>query len=91
MAIFKIYKQCLGKIPSKLRKEVADLYLSRYRKIILWGTDVNTVAESFDALYTDMSWVKVKRGLQVTEQEDLKHYLDMLVYAFTIDTLELTG
>ena len=86
-----MYKQCLGKIPSKLRKEVADLYLSRYRKIILWGTDVNTVTESFDALYTDMSWVKVNRGLQVTEQEDLKHYLDMLVYAFTLDTLELTG
>ena len=68
-----------GKTPNMLRKDVAGLYLSRYKKMVLWGTDINTTAEKFDALYTDMSWLKVSRGAKDIEQQNLTHYLDMLV------------
>ena len=74
-----INKAWSGSIPSKLREQVADLYLSRYKKIILWGTGFDPTSDKFDALYTDMSWVKVDRKTSNMEQEDLSHYTDMLV------------
>ena len=73
------FKAWFGSIPSDLREQVADLYLSRYKKIILWGTGFDPTADKFDALYTDMSWVKVDRKTSNMEQEDLTHYTDMLV------------
>ena len=73
------YTEKSRKVSNKLRKEVAGLYLLKHKNIVLWGTDLNTTAEKFDALYTDMSWVKVKRGAKDIEQQNLKHYLDMLV------------
>ena len=68
-----------GSIPAKLREEVADLYLSRYKNIIHWGTGFNPTSDKFDSLYTDMTWVKVNRNNQDLEHEDLLHYTDMLV------------
>ena len=65
-------------IPDELRKVVAELYLSRYKKIILWGSGINPVNVKFDALYTEMSWVKVNRSEEVMEK-DLDHYTDMFV------------
>ena len=66
-------------IPDELRKTVAELYLSRYKRIILWGSGINPVQAQFDALYTDMSWVKVNRSEEVMERDDLKNYWDMFV------------
>ena len=66
-------------IPDELRKTVAELYLSRYKRIILWGSGINPVQAQFDALYTDMSWVKVDRSEEVMERDDLKNYWDMFV------------
>ena len=65
-------------VPNELRQAVAKLYLSRYKRIILWGTGINPVPVKFDSLYTDMSWVKVNRASEVMEG-DLCHYTDMLV------------
>ena len=47
--------------------------------MILWGTGFDLTSEKFDALYTDMTWVKVDRKSQDLEHEDLQHYTDMLV------------
>ena len=66
-------------IPDELRKAVAELYLSQYKRIILWGSGINPVPVQFDALYTDMSWVKVNRSEEVMESNDLEHYTDMFV------------
>ena len=66
-------------IPDELRMAVAELYLSRYKRIILWGSGINPVPAQFDALYTDMSWVKVNRSEDVMENNDLEHYTDMFV------------
>ena len=66
-------------IPDELRKAVAELYLSRYKRIILWGSGINPVPVQFDALYTDMSWVKVDRSEEIMERDDLKNYWDMFV------------
>ena len=66
-------------IPDDLRKAVAELYLSRYKRIILWGSGINPVPVQFDALYTDMCWVKVNRSEEVMESSDLEHYTDMFV------------
>ena len=66
-------------IPDELRKAVAELYLSRYKRIILWGSGINPAPVQFDALYTDMSWVKVNRAEEAMESSDLKHYTDMFV------------
>ena len=66
-------------IPDELRKAVAELYLSRYKRIILWGSGINPVQAQFDALYTDMSWVKVDRSEEIMERDDLKNYWDMFV------------
>ena len=66
-------------IPDELRKAVAELYLSRYKRIILWGSGINPAPVQFDALYTDMSWVKVNRAKEAMESSDLKHYTDMFV------------
>ena len=74
-----LHKGGTGSIPTNLREDVADLYLSRYKKIILWGTGFDPTSEKFDALYTDMTWVKVDRKSQDLEHEDLQHYTDMLV------------
>ena len=30
-------------IPDELRKAVAEFYLSRYKRIILWGSGINPV------------------------------------------------
>ena len=66
-------------IPHELRKAVAELYLSQYKKIILWGSGINPTPVKFDALYTEMSWVKVNRQEEVMEKNDLEHYTDMFV------------
>ena len=66
-------------IPEELRTKVANLYLSRYKKIILWGTGVNPTATDFDSVYTDMTWLKVNRDAAVMEQSDLSHYTDLFV------------
>ena len=66
-------------IPDELRKAVAQLYLSQYKRIILWGSGINPVPVQFDALYTDMSWVKVNRSEEIMERDDLKNYWDMFV------------
>ena len=66
-------------IPKDLRTKVANLYLSKYKKIILWGTGVNPTATDFDAVYTDMTWLKVNREVAVMEQSDLSHYTDLFV------------
>ena len=66
-------------IPSGLRIALASHYLSRYKKIILWGSGVNPAPVEIDALYTDMEYVKVKRAASVQEQQELTHYTDMLV------------
>ena len=66
-------------IPDELRKTVAEMYLSRYKRIILWGSGINPVPVQFDALYTDMSWVKVDRSREVMERDDLNNYWDMFV------------
>ena len=66
-------------IPDELRQAVAELYLSRYKRIILWGSGINPVPVQFDALYTDMIWVKVNRSEDVMEIKDLEHYTDMFV------------
>ena len=66
-------------IPEDLRTKVADLYLSRYKKIILWGTGVNPTATDFDSVYTDMTWLKVNREAAAMEQTDLSHYTELFV------------
>ena len=66
-------------IPDELRKAVAELYLSRYKRIILWGSGINPVRAQFDALYTEMSWVKIDRSEAIMERDDLKNYWDMFV------------
>ena len=66
-------------IPDELRNAVAELYLSRYKRIILWGSGINPVCAQFDALYTDMSWVKIDRSEEIMERDDLKNYWDMFV------------
>ena len=79
-----LYEGWSGSIPAKLREEVADLYLSRYKNIIHWGTGFNPTSDKFDSLYTDMTWVKVNRNNQDLEHEDLLHYTDMLVNTLLI-------
>ena len=69
----------MNQIPDELRKAVAELYLSRYKRIILWGSGINPVSVQFDALYTDMSWVNVSRSENVMESSDLEHYTDIFV------------
>ena len=66
-------------IQSGLRIALASHYLSRYKKIILWGSGVNPASIEFDALYTNMQYVKVKRAASVQECQQLTHYTDMLV------------
>ena len=66
-------------IPGELRIKVANMYLSRYKKIILWGTGVNPTATDFDSVYTDMTWLKVNRDAAVMGQSDLSHYTDLFV------------
>ena len=66
-------------IPKDLRTKVANLYLSRYKKIILWGTGVNPTATDFDSVYTHMTWLKVNRDAAVMEKSDLSHYTDLFV------------
>ena len=64
-------------IPDELRKAVAELYLSRYKRIILWGSGINPLSVQFDPLYAEMNWVKGDR--EDMERNDLKHYTDMFV------------
>ena len=66
-------------IPDELRKAIAELYLTRYKRIILWGSGINPLPVQFDALYTELSWVKVHRLAEDMERDDLKHYWDMFV------------
>ena len=66
-------------IPDELRKALADFYVTDEKKIILWGSGINPAAVKFDALYTEMSWVKFNRSEEVMESNDLEHYTDMFV------------
>ena len=62
-----------------LRIALASHYLSRYKKIILWGSGINPASVDFDSLYTDMEYVKIERAASVQECQDIKHYTNMLV------------
>ena len=69
-------------IPSGLRIALASHYLSRYKRIILWGSGTERTSVNFDALYTDMEYVKIHRTLNLQKTHDLKHYTEILVRAF---------
>ena len=66
-------------IPSGLRIALASHYLSRYKKIILWGSGINPASVEIEALYTDMQYVRIHRAATHQEGLDLNHYTDMLV------------
>ena len=72
-------------IPNELRIALASHYLSTYRNISLWGSDDNPAPVEFDALYTDMEYVKINREANVQEERDLNHYIEMLVREFYIN------
>ena len=60
----------------ELRNTLADVYLSRYKRIILWGSGINPVPAQFDSLYTEMTWVNNTIEAERTEME---HYTDAVV------------
>ena len=48
----------------------------------MWGSGTNRASVNFDALYTDMEYVKIHRAPSHQETYNLKHYTDMLVREF---------
>ena len=79
LSLYYSVDELTDQIPSGLRIALASYYLSRYKKIVLWGSGVNPAPVEFDALYTDMEYVKIKRAASVQEHQELTHYTDMLV------------
>ena len=77
--LFFIKEQITYSIPSGLRIALASHYLSRYKKIVLWGSGINPASVEIEALYTDMQYVRIHRAATHQEGRDLNHYTDMLV------------
>ena len=86
--LFIFFKQVVkDTIPSGLRIALASHYLSRYKKIILWGSGTKRASVKFDSLYTDMEYVKIHRAPNHLETHDLKHYTEMLVREFIVTNI----
>ena len=77
--LFFIVENVKDSIPSGLRIALASHYLTRYKKIVLWGSGINPVPAEFDALYTDMQYVRIHRAASHLEGDSLDHYTNMLV------------
>ena len=88
--LFFIQESVKVSIPSGLRIALASHYLSRYKKIVLWGSGINPASVEIEALYTDMQYVRIHRAATYQEGRDLNHYTEMLVRETILKTFQLS-